>query len=184
MEVARWSLRSAHYLNVLEFADGTVPEWEYKEQSRTSNRMARKLFKVPALLDPNDQADHNYPGQIIVAYAEGDGQGPQDIIFEGEPTQEMEPLNAAAQAITDSLRAKWEHPIESLAPNGKMDAQESAFMSKMMEAFARMAPPPAIDNTTVPKAEFDALKAKMEEIQAMLASGAIKAAPATEARRV
>jgi hypothetical protein len=56
-------------------------------------------------------------------------------------------------------------------------------MAKMMESFERMAPPKA-DNTVVPRAEFDALKAKLDEIQAAIASGAVKLAPEPTGRRV
>lgn len=80
-------------------------------------------------LDPSDPSDHNYisgrgpdgapiEGQIIVTQVvEGSpSRYPADIIFEGEPTPEMEPLNDAAEAITTTLRKKWErNPIDMIA---------------------------------------------------------------------
>src|SRR6266705_1767114 len=105
--MARWRLRTGHYLNV----PGT--EWEYKETDRTTGKTGRKVFAVPMLLDPNDPADHNYPGEIIVASAE-DRAFPRDIIFLGDPTPDMEPIDDEAEAISEALASKWVHPIESL----------------------------------------------------------------------
>lgn len=110
--MARWRLRSAHYLNV----PGT--EWEYKETDRTTGKNGRKVFPVPLFLNPDDAADHNYPreGEIIVCH-EGKGAA-KDIIFLGEPTPEMEPIDEEAEAISASLASKWQHPIESLSGQG------------------------------------------------------------------
>lgn len=182
-EAPRWRLTSAHYLNVPELPDGTKVEWEHKETTRESGRSIRKLYAVPILLNPNDAADCNYPGEIIVTqFTEGAHILSRDYIFIGEPTQEMEPLNEAAQTITDSLRNKWINPIDTLPVNGGMNAAESAFMARMMEAFAKSASP-TIDNTAVPKADYDELKERLAKLEAMLASGA-SAKTAHDARRV
>lgn len=103
--MARWRLQSAHYLNV----PGT--EWEHRETNRDTGRQARKVYEVPLLLDPKDPADCNYPGEIIIAYA-GKGQG-RDIIFEGPPTPEMEPLDEEAEAITEAERPRWQAVTDS-----------------------------------------------------------------------
>jgi hypothetical protein len=123
---------------------------------------------VPILLNPADPADCNYPGEIIVAH-EGDSNLRQDIIFEGSPTQEMEPLNDAAQAISDSMRERWLHPIETLPANGGMTTAESAFMAKMMETFERLAPSP-VQPTSINQAQFDELKAQVAALTAQLAA--------------
>src|SRR5712664_1979266 len=75
--MARWRLITGHYLNVL--IDGSPAEWEYKETDRNTGKQARRIFPVPVLLDPNDPADHNHPGEIIVCH-EGAGDR-RDIIF-------------------------------------------------------------------------------------------------------
>jgi hypothetical protein len=173
-EAPRWRLNSAHYLNVTELPDGTRPEWEHKETARETGRMVRKLFVVPVLLDPKDPSVCNRDGEVVVAH-EGEFNNRADIIFQGDPTPEMEPLNDAAQALTDSLRAKWDHPIDSLPANGGMNAEESSFMAKMMEAFSRGAPA----NTSVPSEEVEALKARLASLEAALAA---KAAPPSERR--
>ncbi len=164
-EAPRWRLNSPHYLNVIELPDGTRCEWEHKETARETGRTVRKLFPVPILLNPNDPADCNYPGEIIVAHAiDGTHTLARDIIFKGDPTPEMEPLNEAAQALTDTLRHKWDHPIDSLPANGGMTGAESAFMAKMMETFEKIAPPQA--NQSVPKEQYDALLARVAALEA------------------
>lgn len=179
-EAPRWRLTAAHYLNVPELPGGTKVEWEHKETARESGRSVRKLYAVPILLNPNDAADQNYPGEIIVThFVEGAHILSRDYIFIGEPTQEMEPLNEAAQVITDSLRQKWINPIDTLPVNGGMNAAESAFMSKMMEAFTRSSS--AVDNTAVPKAEYDELKERLAKLEAALAAG--QSAKAAETSR-
>lgn len=168
-EAPRWRLTNPHYLKVFELPDGTRCEWEHKETSRETGRSVRKLFPVPILLNPTDAADQNYPGEIIVAHTSDGGNLPQDIIFEGAPTQEMEPLNAAAQALSDSMRDRWLHPIDTLPANGGMTSAESAFMTKMMEAFARISPPP-VQATAINLAQFDELKAQVAALTAALAA--------------
>jgi hypothetical protein len=180
----RWRLTQPHYLNVLALGDGTKVEWEHKETSRETGRAIRKLYPVPALLNPDDSSDYNYPGEIIVA-SEVEGAHnayPRDIIFSGEPTQEMEPLNEEAEAITESLRMKWEHPINSLPANGGMNAQEQAFMENMMASFAKqIGATMQAPNATVPQAQYDELKERLAKLEAMIA--AQNKAPATDTAR-
>lgn len=110
--MARWRLAAPHYLKV----PGT--EWEYKEVDRTTGKQVRKVFPVPLLLDPDQPADWNHrygdgQGEIIVAYA-GKTDNVRDIIFEGDPTPDMIPLDEEAKAITATFATRWKHPIESL----------------------------------------------------------------------
>lgn len=184
MEAPRWRLVNAHYLSIDEFPDGTKVEWEHKETARETGRTVRKLFKVPALLDPKDPSDCNYPGEVIVAHAvEGCHNLRQDYIFAGEPTPEMEPLNAEAQAISDSLQSKWQHPIDTLPVNGGMSSAEQAFMQNMMTEFAKQigaALPQA--NTTVADSEKEELKERLARLEALIA--AQNKAPEPTSRRV
>lgn len=171
-EAPRWRLISAHYLRVPELPDGTKIEWEHKETARATGRTVRKLYPVPMLLDPKDPADYNYPGEIVVAHeVDGAHNLQNDYIFIGEPTQEMEPLNKAAEAISNSLRAKWEHPINSLPVNGGMTSDEQNFMQRMMESFAKEVGA-AIPKTNlpVPDPEVDELKARLAKLEAALAA--------------
>ena len=172
-EPARWSLNSAHYLNVAQLPDGTKVEWEHKETARETGRTVRKLFPVPMLLDPRDPADFNHPGEIIVAAEAADDQrnDPRDYIFDGRPTPEMEPLNEAAQALTDASRAKWDNPIDNFPVNGGMTMQEQAFMTQMMEGFAKQIGavlPQA--GAAVPNDEVSALHERIAKLEAMIAA--------------
>lgn len=179
-EAPRWRLTNPHYLKVFELPDGTRCEWEHKETARETGRTVRKLFAVPILLNPADQADCNYPGECIVTVAlDGATVLQRDILFEGSPTPEMEPLNAAAQAMSDSMRHKWDHPIDTLPVNGGMNAAESAFMTQMMEAFARMAPPP-VATTAITQAQYDELK---EQVATLAAALAAKSGPTSPVER-
>lgn len=161
--MARWRLVTGHYLNVL--IDGEQAQWEYKEVDRGTGKQGRKMFNVPMLMDPNDPADHNHPGEIIVCH-EGKGDR-KDTIFLGEPTPDMEPLDAEAEAISEKLQDKWQHPIESLPTT--MSDGESAFMAKMMEAFGNQ-PTPQLNNTSVPIEQFNELKSLVEDLKAQLAT--------------
>lgn len=182
-ECPRWRLVEPHYIRVPTLPDGTRVEWEHRETARESGRTVRKLYAVPMLLDPKDPADFNHPGEIIVTHdVEGAIMARGDYIFEGDPTPGMEPLNAAAEAITARLRQRWEHPINSLPVNGGMNAEESAFMANMMAAFAKLAPP--ADPQVVPRAEYDALKDRLAKIEAALLAGQSAAAASQPERRV
>ena len=130
--MARWKLLASHYLNV----PGT--EWEYKEIDRTTGRPKMRKFPVPLLLDPAQPADWNYrdmatgDGDIIVCH---DGKGePKDIIFVGDPTPDMHPLDAEATAISQSFAGKWGHPIESLEANGPSYSEQ--LLNKLQEEVA------------------------------------------------
>jgi hypothetical protein len=181
VEAPRWRLTAAHHLSIDVLPDGTKVEWEHKETSRESGRAVRKLFAVPMFLEPKDAADHNYPGEIIVAHAvEGAHNLRQDYIFKGPPTQEMEPLNEAAEVLSEEWKHKWDNPIESLPANGGMTSAESAFMQKMMEAFERIAPPRA--NVPAPKSsELDELKVRFAKLEALMMA---QNKPAAAGRRV
>lgn len=154
--MARWRLVNAHYLNV----PGT--EWEYKEQDRTSGKQARKVFAVPAFLDPRDAADHNYPGEIVVCH-EGKGQG-RDITFLGEPTPEMEPMDDEAEAISKSCSHKWVHPIESLPGQGYSQSLLSSLEAMLAAKVA--GEPKAVANQSVDPNEFAAMKEQLATLMA------------------
>lgn len=106
--MARWALKEKHYLRI----PGT--EWEYKETNEATGRQARKVFEVPLHLDPEYPGDQNYPDQVIVTN-KPDPTYPRDYHFLGDPTPEMEPLDAEASAISASLQPKWSHPIEDIS---------------------------------------------------------------------
>lgn len=165
--MARWRLTAPHYINV----PGT--EWEYKEVTDTG-RSVKKVFDVPAYLNPDDRADHNYPGEIIVAQAPG--AQPRDIIFLGPPGPDMAPLDEAAQALSDAESHKWVHPIEAL--DGTIVGQNDGIGNALRDiaAIAASMQP----GSMVPKGEFDELK---EMVQALAAQNAALQAELTKPGR-
>lgn len=177
-EAPRWSLRNAHYINVEQLLDGTKIEWEHKETARESGRTVRKLFAVPMLLDPKEPADCNYPGEVIVAQrVDGIRNQPRDYVFSGEPTPEMEPLNDEAQAISDSLQPKWQHPIDTLPANGGMNEREMAFFENLMKNFGA-----AAQAQPVPTNEVVELRERLAKLEAVLAAQAKPPVEATQRR--
>jgi len=109
--MATWRLKSAHYLIVPD------TEWEYKETDRQTGKQARKVFKVPRYLNPEDPADYTHREQEAIIVAKG-GNDHRALQFEGPPTPEMEPLDDEAKKLTEAESAKWVHPIESLPGQG------------------------------------------------------------------
>jgi hypothetical protein len=142
-----------------------------EETNRDTGRVARTLFLVPTYLDPDDPRDQNYPGEIIVAYEKG--ARPQDFVFTGEPTPDMEPVDEEAQKISDDTRPKWKNPIDSLsATGGNYSEALLALLSKQLEEAANKSGPPAraIDEAAFKKMQED-MKALMEsnaKLQAQL----------------
>src|ERR1700744_2889293 len=104
--MARWRLKGKHYLNI----EGV--DWEYKETLQ-NGKQKRMTLKVPMYLDPEDGSEHNYPGEIIVAYGDMKHQK-LDLIFTGPPTPDMEPIDDEAEEISASHSSNWIHPIDSL----------------------------------------------------------------------
>lgn len=172
--MARWRLRNSHYLNILNPRTGRSTEWEYQETDQINGETDRKVFSVPKLLDTNDPKCFNYPGVIIVCQQSADGKKlgeRDDIVFIGDPTPEMEPFDEDAEAISASMQSKWTHPIETLPVNGGMNGAESAFMEQMMAAFAKMSGGAIAPVSAGPsKEEFEAVKAQLAEMQAIMSN--------------
>lgn len=144
--MARWKLTAGHYLRVTS----PVIEWEYKELNDLG-RMAKKVYAVPLYLNPDDSADCNYPGEIIVA--QGVGALPRDIIFLGAPTPDMLPLDAEAQALSDAESPKWVHPVETLDGTAAPAFDLNQALRDLASLTASAKP-----SGMVPKEEFDELK--------------------------
>lgn len=139
--MARWMLTEAHYLNV----PGNL--WEQQITDRATGRPVRKQFPVPLHLDPNIESDWNYKeqvgnnvidGKIIVCHA-GKGE-PKDIVFEGEPSPGMLPLDDEAKTI--SAKYTWT-PTKGLDERSQADSfsqQLLVQLSASMDA-VKQAPP-------------------------------------------
>lgn len=129
--MARWRLLTAHYLNV----PGT--EWEYTELSQATGKQARRKFIVPLFLNPEDPADHNYKQEASIIVCHEDRGESRDIIFIGEPTPDMEPVDDEAIAISDSLRDKWKHPIETLPGQSYSQSLLDKFQTEVADRMSR-----------------------------------------------
>ena len=113
--MARWKLMTSHYLNV------PGEEWEYTENDRKTGRPRRTKFPVPRLLDIKDPTcwtttwgvKGDEDGEIIVCY-EGKGES-TDIIFIGDPTPDMAPVDDEARAISATFEKHWKFKPENAA---------------------------------------------------------------------
>lgn len=175
--MARWRLAAPHYL--------TVPgnEWEYKETDRQTNKPKRVTFPVPMLLNPDDPSDWNYKhgadqGEVIVT--DGKNAQPKDIVFKGEPTPDMVPLDDEAKAISAKLEAKWKHPIDSL-PGTYGEALLDQLQKEVAEVQATAKTAPVEGMTELLAAMTAMMKQNQELLAALVAKPA--AAPAQGIRR-
>lgn len=176
--MARWKLTATHYLNV----PGT--EWEYEETTRATGKRFRKRFEVPLYLSTEDAEYQNRDGEVIVAWA-GSAIG-TDVIFVGNPTPDMEPRDAEAEAISERLRPTWVHAIESLPSTGDFSQSLLTMFEKQIEALGGLQASPAanISGKGVDPAEFAALQ---EQVKALILRNAeleAKDEPTATARRV
>lgn len=175
--MARWRLRTGHYLNILNPNTNQPITWEYSETDRNTGETDRKVFTVPKLLDPNDPKCHNHADGVVVCW-EGKGER-KDIIFYGNPTPDMEPYDEEAEAISQSFAGKWAHPIDTLPTNGAMLAPETL---QIMEAFAKAIGAQAQPNVSV-DGNADTIKAMQEQIARLEALVAVQVKPEAKAER-
>lgn len=168
--MARWRLTAKHYLVV----PGT--RWRYEETDRDSGERNEVTFDVPRFLDPDNPRDCRSVGECVVTHDATPQRG--DWPFSGDPTPDMEPLDEEAQAITDRLRPKWEHPIDTLPGSGAMSDGESRFMEMLMKAAGAAA-------NTAPGVDPDAFAKLQAQVAALMEENAkLKAPPeAPSARR-
>lgn len=108
--MARWRLTASHYLHLDE-----VSEWEYTEIDRTNGKQKRKKFIVPTYLDIGDPSMWTekilgMDGKPVDGYinvTNGTDSEKGDLLFKGNPTPDMEPLDDEATAITNKFKATW-----------------------------------------------------------------------------
>lgn len=109
--MARWKLACPHYINTPGI------EWEYNETK--NGKVNRKRFAVPRFLNTADPGDwtkkwgskDDEDGEIIVCYA---GQGdPSDVVFTGDPTPDMIPIDDDAKALSKTFETRWSYKPET-----------------------------------------------------------------------
>ena len=110
--MARWRLTEPHYL----YTDpGT--KWEYIETDRATGRQVRKQYDVPTYLHHESEADWTDKVNGLVVVSDGHNAQPKDIIFKGDPTPGMYPLDDEATALTVKFKAKWGLPDQIFSLN-------------------------------------------------------------------
>lgn len=160
--MARWKVTSKHYIHATQYGQPT--EWERQEINGDTGRMFRKAYKVPMLIDPEDPYCINKHEGFCVIAREG-SERPGDIIFEGPPTADMEPMDDAAQAETDAEKHKWINPIDGLPSElgQELGKQILDALSRQVDAGAK---PTSLKGSS--SDEVAALRAIVEKQQVML----------------
>lgn len=135
--MARWKLSTAHYLNV----PGT--EWEYTENDRYTGEPKRIRMPVPRLLDPKDPRcwtnrwgpKDDPEGEIIVCH-QGKGNS-SDVVFIGDPTPDMIPIDEEAQQLSASFEHQWSYKPDTDYPGQYSQSLIDKFQIQMAEVEAR-----------------------------------------------
>ncbi len=175
--MARWRLTASHYLYVTQHPFFDRGEWEYTETDRVTGRQARKRYKVPVELDVKAEGAWNYPGEGIIVSNRAEPAHPRDIVFEGEPTFDMEPLDDEARKLSAHALANRRHPIEGLPTNftpGDFSASLLSYLEQQVTAaqMNQQTQPVSLrgaDNAIL--ARLEALEKQNAELQAQLAGG-------------
>lgn len=160
--MARWKLMTAHYLNT------PGEEWEYQETDRKTGRPKRTKFAVPRYLDPRDPTcwterwgnKDNEEGEIIVCW-EGQGNA-HDIVFVGDPTPDMVPVDDEAREISATFEARWNFQPE----NADTDFSQSLvdkFQSELAEIQAKPVEVPGLAELTTAIGEMAKTNQKLLE---------------------
>lgn len=159
--MARWKLMQKHYIKV----PGTT--WEYRETGNTG-RQVRKVLEVPMYLDPDDPADQNYKadGLIIIAHSEDD-RYPKDIIFIGDPTPDMIPLDTEAKEITARFQEAWGKPAVDIGEEGFTGALLNS-LTETLQAFNASAKPSGFGVDEVKFNQLMEMNASLMEMNKML----------------
>jgi hypothetical protein len=143
--MARWKLVAPHYLNV----EGV--KWEYQEISRTTGKPSRIQIPVPTYLDPRDPADFTHrwgqqtrpdvhsdvEGEIIVS--RGPSVDPKDIVFVGDPTPDMVPIDDEAKEISATFAETWRYKPETVSPGNYSQSLVDQFQIAMADVATKPA---------------------------------------------
>lgn len=125
--MARWRLLEPHYLKV----KGVT--WEYQETDRASGRQIRKTFPVPQHFHPDIEVDwterEGPSGMGIVVVSDGHNAKPSDVVFEGDPTPGMLPIDDEAKEISARYDKKWK------TPERLYDEAEGSYAARQMDQY-------------------------------------------------
>lgn len=175
--MARWKLTTGHYLMV----DGV--NWEYTEINN-QGKQARKRYVVPMFLDPKDEQMCNGVdvfNEPILVVSNGEGAQPRDIIFKGDPTPDMEPLDDEATAISNTFRPKWDKAGVGVGGSegllGQFEAQLSAAMANSLSAIAAPVAQTSTQVDAVLLAMAEMMKQNQQILSALVGTSSAAAVP-------
>jgi len=175
--MARWKLTEPHYLSV------PSERWEHTTVDSRIGKPVRKMYRVPKHLDPRLEDDWNYrpennnmDGEIIVCW-EGKGL-PRDIVFEGNPTPGMLPLDDEATEVSSSF--SWT-PTQGIDE----DSQRQSFYARLGDTLIDQMTELKVARETAPAAApvmdkfMETMLAMMGQNQQILAAlaGKVQAVP-------
>jgi len=179
--MARWKLTEPHYLSV------PSERWEHTTSDSRTGKPIRKMFRVPKHLDPRLEDDWNVringmDGEIHVCYEGKDDPKYPDraIVFEGNPTPGMLPLDDEAKEISGKFN--WT-PTQGIDE----ESQRHSFYAKLGDTLIdQMTELKVARETAPPNPGMDkfmetmlAMMAQNQQILAALA-GKVQAAPEPE----
>lgn len=162
--MARWALRQKHYIAIKD------TEWEHKETDRDTGKQVRKVYTVPRFLNPEDPNDYTHKElQAVIVCHEGKGDR-RDLVFYGDPTPDMEPLDDEAQAISDSVSKNWVQPMseQAMPSTGYAGAREQEFMKEIASIMAGQKPGSAVP--VPPGADVEELKKQIAALTEQVAA--------------
>lgn len=176
--MARWKLMTSHYLNTVD-----KTEWEYREVDLITGREVRRRRVVPRYLDIRDPGDwtnrlgdagvsrggnmQDGLGEIIVCR---EGQGlPSDIVFFGDPTPDMSPVDDEAREISASFVERWSYkPDSAEIPYAQAQAER---ITKVVQKEAREMEVPGLQDLVA------AITLMAQQNQALLQQLAARSGP-------
>lgn len=166
---ARWKLTEAHYLKVKGIF------WEHNQVDRKTGKPVRKQYPVPLFLDPlslDDMVTHgqmdpnlpsNNPEDWMIVVAHGESTFTKDVIFDGEPTPGMLPLNDEARAISEKFsKGQWQ-PTQGIDEESQRNSYANAVINGLLDQVHTLKENAASGGQTISgMSEF------METMQAMM----------------
>lgn len=177
--MARWRVLTPHYILAEQFGEPT--EWVREETNRDTGRAFRKTYKVPLYIDPNEAFYARVPSGMCVVALPG-SERPGDIVFHGEPTPDMEPLDDEAAAISERQRHLWKSPIDNLPINIGEDFNAlltQTLEKSLSEAMRNATAPPQQAQAVAPSSEVAELRKLVEQLQQQIV-GQANAAPVVD----
>jgi len=176
--MARWKLTEPHYLSV------PTERWEHTTSDSRTGKPIRKMFRVPKHLDPRLEDDWNVringmDGEIHVCYEGKDDPRYPDraIVFEGNPTPGMLPLDDEAKEISGQF--SWT-PTQGIDE----ESQRHSFYAKLGDTLIDQMTELKVARETAPPAPgmdkfMETMLAMMAQNQQILAAlaGKVQAVP-------